>query len=290
MSRAAEPVYTSAQLGTWDAEVASGDRFEFGANWASFLTRLNDARIETAEESIRQYLDVDDLKGKTFLDIGSGSGLFSLAARRLGARVTSFDFDPQSVACTAELKRRYSEKDSNWTVRQGSVLDRDLMTSLPQYDVVYSWGVLHHTGAMWEALGNAVERVAPGGLLFISIYNDQGRASRIWTRIKRLYLRAPGPLKWAVLLPAFARLWGPTLLRDSLKGKPLATWRAYGSRRGMDAWHDVLDWLGGYPFEVARPEAIFHFCRDRGLALRKLKTCAGGPGCNEFVFVRDAGS
>ena len=94
-------------------EVARGERFEFGKNWGRFLAVLNDERISEAEASLKSMLKVEGLTGKSFLDIGSGSGLFSLAARRLGARVHSFDYDPQSVACTAELKRRYFEGDEN---------------------------------------------------------------------------------------------------------------------------------------------------------------------------------
>jgi 2-polyprenyl-6-hydroxyphenyl methylase/3-demethylubiquinone-9 3-methyltransferase len=272
-------------LSQWQDEVASGARFAFGANWAAFLKGLTDERIEAAGQSLRTMLDVERLDGKSFLDIGSGSGLSSLAARRLGARVTSFDFDPQSVACTAELKRRYGEEDTNWAVSQASILDGALPERLGTFDVVYSWGVLHHTGRLWEALENAARMVSPGGLLFIAIYNDQGRASRIWAKVKQLYVKAPGALKWGILLPAFARLWGPTLVRDTAKGRPLTTWRSY-AERGMDPWRDVVDWVGGYPFEVARPEEVFEYCRRRGFELRKLKTCGGGHGCNEFVFVR----
>lgn len=274
---------------SWDGEVDAGDRFRFGANWAAFLKRLTPERIEAAEQSLRAMLEVDDLAGRRFLDIGSGSGLFSLAARRLGARVTSFDFDPQSVACTAELKRRFFADDPAWTVQSGSVLDTEFLASLGTFDVVYSWGVLHHTGALWAAVGGALQRVSPGGLLFISIYNDQGPPSRRWARVKRLYVKTPAAWKWAILLPAFGRLWGPTFIRDTLKGRPAHSWRSYGAR-GMDPWRDVVDWVGGYPFEVARPEEVFDFCRQRGFELRKLKTSAGGLGCNEFVFVRsDAG-
>lgn len=131
-------------------EIARGERFEFGANWAQFLNVLNDERIALAEQSLRTMLGVNDLQGKRFLDIGSGSGLFSLVARRLGAAVHSFDYDPRSVACTAELKRRYYPDDPDWVVEQGSALDKDYLQTLGQWDVVYSWGVLHHTGAMWH--------------------------------------------------------------------------------------------------------------------------------------------
>jgi 2-polyprenyl-6-hydroxyphenyl methylase/3-demethylubiquinone-9 3-methyltransferase len=270
----------------WKHEVQAGERFSFGANWASFLRVLNDDRIRTAEDSLKQMLQVDRLDGRRFLDAGSGSGLFSLAARRLGAEVVSFDFDPQSVACTAELKRRYFPDDPDWRVEQGSVLDRGFLNGLGTFDIVYSWGVLHHTGAMWDALEKLVSCAAPRQM-FISIYNDQGRASRIWKRVKKAYVTLPRGLKFLVLAPASVRLWGPSFVRDALKGTPLRSWRAYDKGgRGMHPWRDVIDWVGGYPFEVAKPEEIFEFFRVRGFELRRLKTCAGGKGCNEFVFVR----
>jgi len=196
--------------GNWDQEFARGERFAFGENWSAFLYHLDDHRIRRAETSLQAMLGLERLEGFRFLDIGSGSGLFSLAARRLGAEVTSFDYDPQSVACTAELRRRFGHEDENWRVLRGSVLDKALLARLAKFDIVYSWGVLHHTGAMWDAIANATSMVAPGGLLNIAIYNDQGATSRMWRRIKKSYVSAPGPMKWAVLAPAFIRLWGPT--------------------------------------------------------------------------------
>src|SRR5207302_10440486 len=133
-------------------EVTRGERFEFGKNWGRFLEVLDDERIGEAEESLKKMLEVEGLAGKSFLDIGSGSGLFSLAARRLGARVHSFDYDPQSVACAAELRRRYFPNDEDWVVEPGSALDEAYLNRLGTFDIVYSWGVLHHTGAMWQAL------------------------------------------------------------------------------------------------------------------------------------------
>ena len=176
-------------------EVASGERFEFGKNWVAFLSVLDDERILTAVESLKMMLECDDLTGKTFLDIGSGSGLFSLAARRLGAKVHSFDFDSNSFACTQELRNRYFPNDPNWRVEQGSALDADYIVSLGKFNIVYSWGVLHHTGEMWRALENAVIPTSPGGKLFIAIYNDTGSQARRWHWIKKTYCRLPRVLK-----------------------------------------------------------------------------------------------
>jgi len=261
-------------------------RFGFGANWQRFLTRLSEARIGEAERSLTEMLRPTSLAGKSFLDIGSGSGLFSLAARRLGARVRSFDFDPQSVACTAELKRRYFENDADWIVEPGSILDAQFLSSLGRFDVVYAWGVLHHTGNLRAALAEAARLVAPGGLLFIAIYNDEGAASRRWLKLKRTYNRLPKALRFLVLGPAILRLWGPTFVVELLQGRLGVAWRNYHNVRGMSPWHDVVDWVGGYPFEVAKPDDIVAFYRTQGFRVRRSGTREHGHGCNEFVFER----
>jgi SAM-dependent methyltransferase len=266
------------------AEVAQGERFEFGKNWAWFLTSLTDRRIAEAERSLQNMLGVTTLSGASFLDIGSGSGLFSLAARRLGARVHSFDYDPHSVNCTRELNRRYFPDDSLWTVESGSALDESYVRSLGQFDVVYSWGVLHHTGSMWPALANAALPVKAGGKLFIAIYNDQGTASRRWKKVKQIYNELPRPLRFLMVWPSFWILNWRSMVKDLLRGRPFQSIREYGKERGMSFWRDLIDWVGGYPFEVATPEQIFDFYRSRGFSLTKLRTCGGSLGCNEFVF------
>ena len=219
-----------------------------------------------------------DIRGKSFLDVGCGSGLSSLAAYRLGAKVCSFDYDPQCVLCARELQRRYGE---NWPVEEGSALDRVYLRGLGTFDIVYSWGVLHHTGKMWSALDNMCALVKPGGMLFVAIYNDMGRRSRAWLLVKNIYNRMPRGLHWVILVPAAIYLHGPAFIRDLLIGKPLATWKR--SYRGMSAWVDIIDWVGGYPYEVARPEQIFQFYKERGFALERMTT-SPGLGCNELVF------
>ncbi len=269
------------------SEVLKGERFEFGKNWSAFLSVLDDERIAKAEQSLREMLDIKSLAGKTFIDIGSGSGLFSLAARRLGAKVVSFDFDTNSVACTRELRRRYFEDDPDWKVEQGSVLDADYVRAFGKFDIVYSWGVLHHTGKMWDALHNASLCVAPRGNLFIAIYNDTGSQAERWRWIKSTYCKLPKFLKtpFAVLVsvPDEAKRF----LSFLLKGEPFgyfAHWANYQNDRGMNRWHDIIDWVGGYPYEVAGPSALFDFYKARGYKVVAMKCDNVGLGCNEMVF------
>ncbi len=270
-----------------EAEVASGERFEFGRNWRAFLSVLDDERIATAEVSLREMLECGTLSGKTFLDIGSGSGLFSLAARRLGAKVHSFDFDSNSYACTKELRRRYFTGDKDWTVEQGSALDREYIESLGKFDVVYSWGVLHHTGKMWEALANAAIPVADGGKLFVAIYNDTGSHAKRWHWIKKTYCRLPRLLKTPFAVAAILPDEAKSLAKSVITLKPgtyIRSWTQYKNGRGMNRWHDIIDWVGGYPYEVATVDEIFDFYKKYGFSLTKVKSGGVGLGCNEFVF------
>ena len=237
-----------------DREVSNGERFEFGKNWSAFLSVLDDERISTAVESLKTMLEVETLEGKSFLDIGSGSGLFSLAARKLGARVHSFDFDSNSFACTLELRNRYFANDPNWRVEQASALDAVYLASLGKFDIVYSWGVLHHTGEMWRALENAIIPTAAGGKLFIAIYNDTGSQARRWHWIKKTYCSLPGVLKTAfavaVTLPDEIKRFAASIVAF----RPMSyvhSWTRYKNGRGMNRWHDIIDWVGGFPYEVA---------------------------------------
>jgi 2-polyprenyl-6-hydroxyphenyl methylase/3-demethylubiquinone-9 3-methyltransferase len=269
---------------------AEGERFGFGKNWASFAAQMPQERIDAARASLQDMLGADAVSGRDVLDIGSGSGLFSLAATELGAaKVHSFDYDPDSVATTKRLREAFAP-ESEWTIEQGNVLDSRYMESLGQWDVVYSWGVLHHTGAMWDAIDAACARVGAGGKLFIAIYNDQGARSRAWAWVKRTYNRLPSPLQRLWIFAFMVPLELKQIAKYTLRLRPHEYVRLWTSdayyERGMDYWHDIVDWVGGYPFEVATPDAVFDFCRVRGLELERLRTCGGTHGLNEFVFTR----
>jgi 2-polyprenyl-3-methyl-5-hydroxy-6-metoxy-1,4-benzoquinol methylase len=200
------------------------ERFAFDKNWSNFLNHLTQERIVEAEKSLKKNLGISNLNNKIFLDVGCGSGLFSLAAHRLGAIVFSFDYDEDSVRCTQHLKKIYGHKELEWSITQGSVLDKDFLHQFGAVDILYSWGVLHHTGHMKEAFNNICDMVKSGGHLFISIYNDQGTASKRWLWIKKKYTRSNENMRFLLCLYTLFRQWSITFFKDFLKsGNPLTT-------------------------------------------------------------------
>jgi 2-polyprenyl-3-methyl-5-hydroxy-6-metoxy-1,4-benzoquinol methylase len=259
--------------------------FSFGRNWQDFVSRyLTPERESIAIRSLTDFLEQQDLRGLSFLDIGCGSGLFSLAAVRLGAqKIVSLDVDPFSYDCTQSL-RQTAGSPSSWQVIRGSILDNQCASRIEPANIVYAWGSLHHTGNMWQAIRNACKLVVPGGLLCLGIYNKmEGRhGSRYWLRIKKLYNRCPTVGKRVLEVAYVLRHQVlPNLIR--LK-HPFASWRNYHQARGMNPWIDVRDWLGGFPYEFASIEEVFRFCsREMGLHLVNLRA-ADDIGVNEFLF------
>jgi 2-polyprenyl-6-hydroxyphenyl methylase/3-demethylubiquinone-9 3-methyltransferase len=262
-------------------QVRSGTRlklFDFGSNWEAFSEqRIDDRRLDSAVRSLSTLLERDNLKGLSFLDVGCGSGLFSIAAYKLNAaRIVGIDINPHCIA-VSERNRDNLAPGAPITFRSGSALSSETLDGFGQFDLVYAWGSLHHTGAMWDAIRNVTRRVSPGGTLVLAIYNKH-ITSPVWRMIKWLYNQ----------LPEFAQKLMVVFFAGIIYvAKFLVTRRnPLDKERGMDFWFDVVDWVGGYPYEYATPEEVKRFVCSKGFELRRYIAAQVPTGCNEFLFLK----
>jgi len=260
--------------------------FSFGKNWQDFLKKFNKERIKSAELSLTEFLNFKDLKNKSFLDIGCGSGIFSYAALRLGSKqVVSFDMDPLSVECCKYLHKE-AGSPTNWTIYEGSILNSSFLSKLGKFDIVYSFGVLHHTGKIWEAIKNSAGLVNKGGYFYVVLYN-KGRKYKFWLRIKKLYNSFPSIGKRAAEIFYMAIYFIVWLLRFK---NPLTEIKNYKSNRGMDWKTDIIDWLGGYPYEPTTVEEVFKFIKENfpNFNLLNIKTACNSGG-DWYLFRNEEG-
>lgn len=256
---------------------AAGPRFAFGENWQAYVQQIGPADFERARQSLHQL--VPDLAGRTFLDIGCGSGIFTVAAASLGARrATGMDADEKSIAASRDMLAKAAAWDAGLLTDRirftaGSILDPG--SPVEPAGVVYCWGVLHHTGDLWRACAAVPDLVRPGGMLVLSIYNRHW-SSPFWKIIKRSYQWLPS---WLRPLPVW--LFVPAKLLVALIFRRENPFRR---RRGMRFYRDLVDWVGGYPYEYASREEVAGFFQARGLKLQRFIPAAGGTGCNQYVF------
>jgi len=257
---------------------SAGPGFDFGTNWAAYATRRADAgRLDAAARSLAALLAPTDPRGRSFLDVGSGSGLFAVAAARLGARpVVAIDVDPECLRVGERIRARLAP-ETEVTFRHASALDPLALRALGRFDVVYAWGSLHHTGAMWRAIELVTERVADGGVLALALYNRH-LTSGAWRLVKRAYNAAPRRARWWIAAALVPAIW--TAKAVVVRGNPLR------KARGMDFWHDVVDWVGGYPYEYARRSEVQERVERAGFVLRRFVPAEVPTGCNEYVFDR----
>ncbi len=261
--------------------------FSFGRNWSSYLSVVGEEHKTQAVAGLSQLITPEEISGKRFLDIGCGSGMSMLAALTLGAgEVKGVDIDPDSARTAQELLSKQA-MGKKWSVENRSVFDLSPAKD-GTYDIVHSWGVLHHTGDMDGAMNAAVSLVAPGGLFVIALYRKTPLCN-LWRIEKKVYTQAPAPLQ-AAMRAVYKAIYLVGLVATGRN--PMTYIRAYKGNRGMNWDHDVHDWLGGYPYESVSPDEVESFMTAHGLEMVRAKTkpanIAGilGTHCDEFVARR----
>ncbi len=263
-------------------------QFSFGKNWKDFLNKLTDERIDEAIKSLKFFLGKDSLEGLSFVDIGCGSGLFSLSAKKLGVKkLISMDVDDSSVECARYLKNKYYSNSKSWEIFKGSALDKDFIASLGKFDIVYSWGVLHHTGDMWRAIKNVELLLNENSVLYLALYNEKTgiQSSRFWEKVKKIYSKGNIFIKKIIEFLYIIQFF----IKGFIKLENRLNYiKNYKSKRGMNWWNDVKDWLGGYPYEYAKVKVVCDYFENKGYKVLKTKDCKNGTGCNEFLIKKSS--
>jgi 2-polyprenyl-3-methyl-5-hydroxy-6-metoxy-1,4-benzoquinol methylase len=263
-------------------ELPLENRFTFGKNWSKFIdSHFNPERLEGSIRVFQLFTSLPDLKDMTFIDVGCGSGLHSLAAHKMGAKkIASFDFDPKAVDATAKLKN-IAGSPSNWTINQGSILDVDFVSNLGKFDFVYSWGVLHHTGSVWRAIENTSSLVTPKGQMYLALYSlDVQPNADYWLVTKQKYVKSSYFRK--IMMEQsylYKYYYGSSILRHIVGFFK----KERGRTRGMELMTDVRDWLGGWPMEFVLDAEAVNFVENLGFKLSNIKK---GEACTEFLFQR----
>jgi 2-polyprenyl-3-methyl-5-hydroxy-6-metoxy-1,4-benzoquinol methylase len=264
-------------------------QFDFGANWADFSA--NAASRERAEQARAQFMRLMqgvELQGRTFLDIGFGQGFSLLSAQSMGARVVGCDINPKCHEVIERNRALFPGLEAAAIPLQvGSILDANVVSALRRmpesgeagFDIVHSWGVLHHTGDMRLALANAVSLVRPGGIFVAAIYNRHW-SSLPWLAIKAAYVHSPRLLQKMMVGGLYPVIWLAKLAVTRKNPKAMD--------RGMDFYYDVVDWVGGYPYEYASVHEMEAICRPLGLSLVRAIDAKVPTGCNELVFRKQA--
>lgn len=254
--------------------------FDFGQNWQDYSTQfLDETRLQNAVESLKKILGRGDLCGLTFLDVGCGTGLFSIAASLLGAKkVVGVDVNPKCVAVSTQNAKRFTHPNSSLHFAVVSALDQTAMLSLGHFDIVYAWGSLHHSGHMVEAIRNTSHCVAAKGIFVVAIYNKDV-TSPVWWWIKKIYNRLPSFLKVVANYFFVPVIYLAKLLVT--RKNPL------NKERGMSFYIDVVDWIGGYPYEYASCAEMEAMMSALDFHVVKTVPATTPIGCNEFVCVKN---
>ncbi len=153
----------------WIAQTGASFDYQWEKLHESENLLSNPEFMKTVCDLVCQYtgLPAAWFPGKRVLDAGCGNGRFSWALAKLGADVTSFDLSTHGVA---NLQRLANEANLPIHAFQHNVLKPLPLNAA--FDLVWSFGVLHHTGNTFLGFQNIHPFVAPDGLLFLMLYGE----------------------------------------------------------------------------------------------------------------------
>ncbi len=252
--------------------------FAFGKNWQAYVQHaLTPQKVAQAKTAFLKLFEGIEFRGKSFLDIGFGQGIALFAAQERGAHVMGIDVDEENLRSLTKTAQMFHSQQMP-VVRIASILDDAFVeTQLQQgqFDIVHSWGALHHTGNMLQAIHHAASLVKCGGYLVLAIYNKHW-SSPIWGRIKWLYNHSPEFVQQLLVMLFYPIIY---LAKFVVTGK-----NPKAKERGMDFFYDVVDWIGGYPYEYASIAAIQEIMERKGFVCVRIIPALVPTGCNQFVF------
>jgi 2-polyprenyl-6-hydroxyphenyl methylase/3-demethylubiquinone-9 3-methyltransferase len=257
--------------------------FRFGKNWKTFNLKSDLSHIEHSQKSLDALIGKDVICNKTVLDIGCGSGIHALSFLRAGAKyIKCIDLDPDAVETTVSRLEEYNP--DKWNAQIANILDVK-SNSHEFFDIVFSWGVLHHSGNLMMAIKNSADFCKDGSLLILAIYRRTSLCT-FWKIEKKIYNIVPSVFRRIIDL-TFACVF--LFAKWTQGNSPRAFVKNYRMQRGMDFMTDIRDWLGGYPYESASPATIHNFLTVRGFNLIKSNIRDQqfgflGSGCNEYIY------
>ena len=261
--------------------------FDFGENWKNYsYNAISKQKIKEAKKDFKKLFNKIDLKGKTFIDIGFGQGLSLLIAQQLEAKPVGCEINRRCLRALLINQKKFFKKAEKIPVVIGSILDQKTIQKLKKinlkkkdskFQIVHSWGVLHHSGKMWKAINNAVSLVTENGYLAISIYNKHW-SSPFWHKVKYFYNISPRLIRRLLI---FIFYWIIFIGKFIITGED-----PFKLKRGMDYYFNIIDWVGGYPYEYASIKEVKKYIELKGFRTIKVIPAQMPTGCNEFVFIK----
>jgi ubiquinone/menaquinone biosynthesis C-methylase UbiE len=161
----------------WDNEPCGTNRATFTEGSLEYFEEIENYRYRV-ESCIHSFAQFTRWRGKKILEVGCGAGTDLLQFARAGAEVCAVDLSPHSAALARRRLILYGLKSD---IREADA--EHLPFPDGYFDLVYSWGVIHHTPDTAAAVKEIFRVLKPGGQIRIMIYNRYS-----WLGLK-IYLR-----------------------------------------------------------------------------------------------------